>query len=52
MNVLSPRHLKIANWVVLAILVAGGYLLKGREFALGVLAGGWWWSISIYCTAS
>lgn len=40
MNVLSPRHLKIANWVVLAILVAGGYLLKGREFALGVLAGG------------
>jgi hypothetical protein len=40
MNVLSPRHLKIANWVVLTILVAGGYWLSGREFALGVLAGG------------
>jgi hypothetical protein len=40
MNVLSPRHLKVANWVVLSILVAAGYLLSGREFALGVLAGG------------
>lgn len=40
MNVLSPRHLKIANWVVLSILVTGGYLLSGREFALGVLTGG------------
>jgi len=37
---MTPRHLKIANWVVLAILVAGGYLLSGREFALGVLVGG------------
>lgn len=40
MNVLSPRHLKVANWVVLSILVTAGYLLSGREFALGVLAGG------------
>jgi hypothetical protein len=40
MNVLSPRHLKVANWVVLSILVAAGYLLSGREFALGVLVGG------------
>jgi ABC-type branched-subunit amino acid transport system permease subunit len=39
-NVMSPRHLKIANWVVLAILVVAGYLLGGREFALGVLVGG------------
>jgi hypothetical protein len=40
MDLLTPRHLKIANWVVLSILVGGGYLLSGREFALGVLVGG------------
>ncbi len=40
MNLMSPRHLKIANWVVLAILVASGYWWGGREFALGVLVGG------------
>ncbi|MBI4796778.1 MAG: ATP synthase subunit I [Deltaproteobacteria bacterium] len=40
MELLSPRRLKIANWVVLAILVAVGYLVSGREFALGVLVGG------------
>ena len=40
MDLLTPRHLKIANWVVLAILVAAGYLGGGREFALGVLVGG------------
>jgi hypothetical protein len=40
MDLMSPRHLKIANWVVLAILVAAGYLGGGREFALGVLVGG------------
>jgi len=40
MDVMSPRHLKIANWVVLAVLVLAGYFWGGREFALGVLAGG------------
>jgi diacylglycerol kinase len=37
---MSPRHLKIANWVVLAVLVLAGWLWGGREFALGVLVGG------------
>jgi len=40
MDLMTPRHLKIANWVVLAILVGAGYLGGGREFALGVLVGG------------
>jgi hypothetical protein len=40
MDLLTPRHLKIANWVVLTILVVIGYLGWGREFALGVLVGG------------
>ena len=40
MDLLTPRHLKIANWVVLSLLVAGGYVGVGREFALGVLVGG------------
>lgn len=40
MDLLTPRHLKIANWVVLSILVIAGYLGVGREFALGVLVGG------------
>lgn len=40
MDVMSPRHLKIANWVVLALLVLIGYVGWGREFALGVLLGG------------
>ena len=40
MELLSPRRLKIANWVVLAVLTAAGYLVGGREFALGVLVGG------------
>jgi dipeptide/tripeptide permease len=40
MDLLTPRHLKIANWVVLTLLVAAGYLGGGREFALGVLVGG------------
>jgi diacylglycerol kinase len=40
MNVLNPRHLKIANWAVLAVLVLAGLLWRGREFALGVLVGG------------
>ena len=40
MDITSPRHLKIANWSVLAVLVLGGFLWLGREFALGVLVGG------------
>ncbi len=40
MDIMSPRHLKIANWSVLAVLVLAGYLWFGREFALGVLVGG------------
>jgi hypothetical protein len=40
MDIMTPRHLKIANWVVLALLVTAGYLGGGREFALGVLVGG------------
>jgi hypothetical protein len=40
MDPMSPRHLKIANWVVLALLVLGGLIWQGKEFALGVLVGG------------
>jgi diacylglycerol kinase len=40
MDIMSPRHLKIANWSVLAVLVLAGYFWFGREFALGVLVGG------------
>jgi hypothetical protein len=40
MNIMSPRHLKIANWVVLAVLVLAGFCWRGREFALGILVGG------------
>ncbi len=40
MELMSPRHLKIANWVVLALLVVAGFLWQGREFALGILLGG------------
>jgi hypothetical protein len=40
MDIMSPRHLKIANWTVLALLVVTSYLWRGREFALGVLVGG------------
>ncbi|MFA5109868.1 MAG: ATP synthase subunit I [Desulfobaccales bacterium] len=40
MDALSPRHLKIANWVVLAVLVLAGFIWRGREFALGILVGG------------
>jgi diacylglycerol kinase len=37
---MSPRHLKIANWSVLAVLVLAGFFWRGREFALGILVGG------------
>jgi phosphatidylglycerophosphate synthase len=40
MDITSPRHLKIANWSVLAVLVLAGFCWRGREFALGVLVGG------------
>ncbi len=40
MDLMSPRHLKITNWVVLAALVVAGLLWQGRQFALGVLLGG------------
>jgi uncharacterized membrane protein len=40
MDIMSPRHLKIANWSVLAVLVLVGFAWRGREFALGILLGG------------
>jgi hypothetical protein len=40
MDLMSPRHLKAANWAVLAVLVLGGLIWQGKEFALGVLVGG------------
>jgi len=40
MDLMSPRHLKIANVVVLAVLVVAAWLWQGQEFALGVLVGG------------
>jgi diacylglycerol kinase len=40
MELTAPRHLKAASWLVLAVMLLVGYLWQGREFALGVLAGG------------
>jgi diacylglycerol kinase len=40
MDILTPRGLKIANWLVLAVLVVAGLAWQGKEFALGILAGG------------
>jgi hypothetical protein len=40
MDIMSPRQLKIANWLVLAGLILAGYFWLGREFALGILVGG------------
>ncbi len=37
---MSPRQLKMANWLVLAILVLVGLIWRGQAFALGVLVGG------------
>jgi diacylglycerol kinase len=39
-DITSPRHLKIANWIVLAVLVLAGFCWRGQEFALGILLGG------------
>ncbi|MBW1992253.1 MAG: ATP synthase subunit I [Deltaproteobacteria bacterium] len=40
MELNSPRHLKAACLLVLAVLVTGSGLWQGQEFAVGVLAGG------------
>jgi ATP synthase I chain len=40
MEILTARRLKIANWLVLAVLVVGGFIWRGQEFALGILVGG------------
>lgn len=40
MEILTARRLKIANWLVLAVLVVAGFFWQGRDFALGVLTGG------------
>jgi hypothetical protein len=40
LELLSPRTLKLANWTILALLVAVGYLWQGPRFGLGVLVGG------------
>jgi diacylglycerol kinase len=40
MEILTPRRLKIANWLVLAVLVAVGFIWQDKEFALGILVGG------------
>ena len=37
---LNPRTLKLANWLILALLVALGSLWQGPRFGLGVLVGG------------
>ncbi len=37
---MSPRALKLTNWIVLALLVALGCLWQGPKFGLGVLVGG------------
>lgn len=40
MDFLSPRTLKLTNWVILAALALLSRLLVGADFAVGVLAGG------------
>ncbi len=40
MDFLSPRTLKITNWVILACLAAVSRLLLGGDFAVGVVVGG------------
>jgi hypothetical protein len=39
-ELLAPRTLKLANWTILAVLVALGFLWQGPRFGLGVLVGG------------
>lgn len=40
MELLSPRRLKLANWIFLALLAGLGFLWQGPQFGLGVLVGG------------
>jgi diacylglycerol kinase len=40
MELLTPRRLKMASWLVLAVLIVAGFIWQGQEFALGVLVGG------------
>lgn len=40
MELLTPRTLKLANWIALALLVVVGFFWQGPKFALGVLMGG------------
>ncbi|MCL6620773.1 MAG: ATP synthase subunit I [Syntrophobacterales bacterium] len=40
MDFLSPRTLKVGNWVILAALTALSRLMVGTEFAVGVAVGG------------
>ncbi len=40
MELLEPRTLKLANWIILVVLVILGWLWQGPGFGLGVLAGG------------
>jgi hypothetical protein len=40
LELLSPKALKMANWIVLTLLVALGGLWQGVQFGLGVLVGG------------
>ena len=40
MEILTPRRLKIANWLVLAVMTVAGCIWQGKEFALGILLGG------------
>ncbi len=40
MEILTPPRLKMANWLVLAVLVVAGFIWRGQEFALGILVGG------------
>ncbi len=40
MEILTPRRLKIANWLVLAVLTVAGFIWQGKEFAVGILVGG------------
>lgn len=40
MEILTPRTLKLANWLILTLLVGLTYLWQGGPFALGVLVGG------------
>ncbi|MBW1985819.1 MAG: ATP synthase subunit I [Deltaproteobacteria bacterium] len=50
-QLMSPRHLKVANWIILAALVLLGWLWLGGAFALGILVGGLLAIINFYALA-